>query len=40
MELLADKLRPLKISDIIGQTHLVGEGKILYNMVKNKKIFQ
>ena len=39
MELLADKLRPLKISDIIGQTHLVGEGKILYNMVKNKKIF-
>ena len=39
MELLADKLRPVKITDIIGQTHLVGEGKILYNMVKNKKVF-
>lgn len=39
MELLADKLRPTSISDVIGQKHLVGEGKVLYNLVKNKKLF-
>lgn len=39
MELLADKLRPNKLDDVIGQKHLVGEGKVLYNLVKNKKIF-
>lgn len=39
MELLADSLRPKKLEDVIGQKHLVGEGKILYNLVKNKKIF-
>ena len=39
MELLADKLRPTKLKDIIGQSHLVGDGKILSNMVKNKKVF-
>lgn len=38
-ELLAIKLRPNKISDIVGQQHLVGENKIIYNLVKNKKIF-
>ncbi len=39
MELLSNVLRPEKLEDIIGQTHLVGDGKILSNMVKNKKIF-
>ena len=38
-ELLAIKLRPNKLSEIIGQKHLVGEGKILYNLVKNNKLF-
>lgn len=38
-ELLAIKMRPKKINDIIGQRHLVGEGKILSNLVKNKKLF-
>ena len=38
-ELLAIKLRPNKISDIVGQQHLVGENKIIYNLVKNKKLF-
>lgn len=38
-ELLAIKMRPKKIDDIIGQKHLVGEGKILSNLVKNKKLF-
>ncbi len=39
MELLANVMRPKKLDEIIGQTHLIGEGKILSNMVKNKKIF-
>lgn len=39
MEPLAISLRPKKLSEIIGQTHLVGEGKILSNLVKNKKLF-
>jgi len=38
-EPLAFKLRPNKLSDIIGQDHLVKKDKILYNLVKNKKIF-
>ena len=38
-ELLTIKMRPKKINDIIGQKHLVGEGKILSNLVKNKKLF-
>lgn len=39
MEPLAIKLRPKKISDVIGQTHLIGENKIISNLVKNKKLF-
>lgn len=39
METLANLLRPNKLEDIVGQTHIVGEGKILNNLVKNKKIF-
>ena len=36
---LALKLAPKSINDIIGQRHLIGSGKILTNLVKNKKIF-
>lgn len=39
MEPLAIKLRPKKLDDIIGQEHLVGENKVLRNLVKNKKLF-
>ncbi len=39
METLAIKMRPKKISDVIGQKHLIGENKILSNLVKNKKLF-
>lgn len=39
MEPLAIKLRPKKISDVIGQTHLIGENKVISNLVKNKKLF-
>lgn len=38
-EPLAVKLRPTKLEEIIGQQHLVGENKVLYNMVKHKKLF-
>ena len=38
MELLANKLRPKSLNDIIGQEHLVGKDKIIYNMVQNQKI--
>ena len=39
MELLSNTLRPETLKDVIGQSHLVGQGKVLSNMVKNKKIF-
>ena len=39
MEPLAILMRPKKILDVIGQTHLIGENKILSNMVKNKHLF-
>ena len=39
MEILADKIRPKKLSDVIGQNHLIGPGKILTNLAKNKKLF-
>ena len=36
---LALKLAPNSLNEVIGQKHLVGEDKILSNLVKNKKIF-
>ncbi len=38
-EPLAYKMRPTKIKEIIGQRHLVGKDKVIYNMIKNKKLF-
>lgn len=38
MEVLADKLRPTTLDDIIGQKHLVGENKIIRNLVNNNHI--
>lgn len=38
-EPLAIKLRPTKISEVIGQSHLVDSNKIISNMIRNKKIF-
>ena len=38
-ELLAVKLRPKSLEDIIGQEHLVGKDNVIYNLVKNKKLF-
>lgn len=39
MELLANKIRPTKLNEIIGQEHLIGEDKILSNLINNKKMF-
>ncbi len=38
-DLLAMKLRPTKLEEVIGQKHLIGENKVLSNLVKNKKLF-
>lgn len=39
MELLADIMRPQKLNDVAGQSHLIGPDKILTNLIKSKKIF-
>ena len=39
MELLANILRPTKLNDIIGQKHLIGDNKVLTNLVNNKHLF-
>jgi len=39
MKVLADSMRPKKLDDVFGQEHLIGEGKILTNLINNKKIF-
>ena len=36
---LALKMAPVSTKDIIGQKHLIGDGKILSNLLKNKKLF-
>ena len=38
-ELLAIKMRPKTLNDIIGQKHLIGPGKVITNLVNNKKLF-
>ena len=35
---LAERLRPTRLDDIVGQTHLIGEGKILTNILKTGRI--
>ena len=39
MEPLASSLRPKNLTDYIGQTHLVGEGKPLYVAIEQKHLF-
>ena len=38
-EPLAKKMSPNSLDEIIGQKHLIGDNKILTNLVKNKKLF-
>lgn len=37
--LLSDKMRPQRKEDIVGQTHLFGNNKMLTNWINNKKLF-
>ena len=39
MEPLAVKMRPKNLNEVIGQNHLIGQGKILTNIAKNKRLF-
>lgn len=38
MQPLADRLRPKKIEEMIGQTHIIGKGKIINKLIENKNI--
>lgn len=35
---LAERMRPRSLQDYIGQEHLVGEGRVLYNMARSGKL--
>lgn len=36
---LADRMRPKKITEIIGQEHILGEGKLLKKSIESKQLF-
>ena len=36
---LAIKMAPEKLSDLVGQEHLISKDKVIYNLIKNKKLF-
>ena len=38
MKPLADRLRPKRIEDMVGQSHIIGEGKVLNKIIKNNSI--
>lgn len=38
MEILANIMRPTTLSEVIGQTHLIGENKIITNLVKQNHL--
>jgi len=35
---LADRIRPDKIEDFVGQKHLISEGKLLYNLIRSGNV--
>jgi putative ATPase len=38
MQPLADKLRPHQIEDIVGQSHIIGKGKVINKLIENNTI--
>ncbi len=38
MQPLADRLRPQQIEDMVGQSHIIGKGKIINKLIENKTI--
>lgn len=39
MNILANSIRPKTLDDVLGQEHLIGKGKVLRNLIENKKMF-
>ncbi|QVK19415.1 replication-associated recombination protein A [Mycoplasmatota bacterium] len=39
MQPLAYRIRPKKIEEVVGQQHLIGEGKLINNLIENNKMF-
>lgn len=39
MQPLADRLRPERLSDVVGQTHVLAEGKLLHRLAEQKQPF-
>lgn len=39
MNILANRVRPKMLDEVLGQEHLIGEGKVLRNLIENKQIF-
>lgn len=39
MKVLADQIRPQHLEDVLGQEHLIGKDKVIYNLIKNKQLF-
>lgn len=37
-EPLAEKLRPRTLEEFVGQKHLLGKGKVLYNLIRNDQV--
>ena len=35
---LADRIRPQTLDDVVGQKHLLGEGKLLRRIVENNEV--
>ena len=35
---LADRLRPENLSEVVGQEHILKKGKVLYNLIEQKKV--
>ena len=35
---LADRIRPKTLDEVVGQKHLIGEGKILRNIIENDEV--
>lgn len=35
---LADSMRPKTIDDVVGQSHLIGDGKVLRRIIETKNI--
>lgn len=35
---LADMVRPKSLDEVVGQRHILGKGKVLYNLIQKKNV--